>query len=307
MAPLPEQTPDLAALDLLLSVAELGSLGPAADQHQISQPSASTRIARLERQIGRPLLIRGARGSQLTPTGEAVVAWARPVVQAAQVLADGIATLRHDQQARLRVAASLTIAEYLMPQWMVLLRRSHPDLETAVEVLNSHGVAERVRANTVDIGFIESPTAPPGLHATQIAMDRIALVVAPTYPLAARGCESLPPRDVLEHPVLLREPGSGTRDTFLTALDAAGSDPPAHPVELGSTAIIIATALAGGGIGVVSARAVAPQLGHHTLVELTVTGIDLRRPLHAIWAGSQPMPLAAELLALARTTSNQAA
>lgn len=302
MPPLPKCTPDLAVLELLVLVAELGSLGRAAEQHQISQPSASVRIARLERQVGRPLLIRGFRGSQLTPTGEAVVAWARPVLDAARVLGDGIASLRRDQTARLRVAASLTIAEYLMPGWMLLLRRTHPDLQTAVEVLNSHGVADHVRANTVDIGFIESPTAPAGLHAAQVGTDRISLVVAPGYPLAARSHKALPPRDVLEHPLLLREPGSGTRDTFLTALGINGDGPtmPAHTVELGSTAIIVATALAGGGIGVVSARAVATEVAHHRLVELALTGINLQRPLHAIWAGDQPTPLAAELITFAR-------
>ena len=302
MPPLPSQTPDLATLDLLLSVAELGSVGQAAAAHLITQPSASARLARLERQVGTALLVRGARGSRLTPTGEAVVAWARPVLDAAALLGNGIATLRADRAARLRVAASLTIAEYLMPGWILRLRRAHPDLETAVEVVNSHGVAEHVRAGTVDLGFVESPVPPPELRAVQIGSDRVTLVVAASYPLAARSRRTLQPRDVLEHPLLLREPGSGTRDTFLLALGlgTAQRSLPAHIVELGSTATIVATALAGGGIGVVSARAVAHELANHSLVELTVAGLDLIRPLHAVWIG-RPSPLAAELIGLART------
>ena len=67
------------------------------------------------------------------------------------------ATLRADRSARLRVAASLTVAEYLMPRWLLLLRRAHPDLETAVEVVNSHAVLDHVRSGAVDVGFVESP------------------------------------------------------------------------------------------------------------------------------------------------------
>jgi DNA-binding transcriptional LysR family regulator len=103
--------------------------------------------------------------------------------------------------------------------------------------------------------------------------------------------------------LLVREPGSGTRDTFLSAL-ATGLhrvDPPAlpHASELGSTTTIIATARAGGGVGVVSARAAAADIAAGTLVELSVSGLALTRDLNAIWAGSKPPALGAELIRVA--------
>jgi DNA-binding transcriptional LysR family regulator len=236
-----------------------------------------------------------------------VLAWARPVLQSAGHLADGIATLRADHSARLRVAASLTVAEYLMPRWLLLLRRNHPDLETAVEVVNSHHVAEHVRAGTVDLGFVETPQPPAGLHATLVGHDRITLVVASTYPLAARASRPLDKRELLDHPLLLREPGSGTRDTFMTAIGITGGDQPAppHTIELGSNATIVATALAGGGIGVVSARAVARELDDGNLVELHVSATNLQRPLHAVWTGRRPNELSAELVALAQSAARR--
>ncbi|HWS37293.1 MAG TPA: LysR family transcriptional regulator, partial [Actinoplanes sp.] len=109
--PLPPWISDLPALDLLISVAETGSVGRAAQAHGITQPSASARLAKLERRLGVPLLVRSRRGSLLTPAGEAVVAWSHGVIDAAQTLADGVRTLRADRQARLRVSASLTVAE----------------------------------------------------------------------------------------------------------------------------------------------------------------------------------------------------
>ena len=216
--PLPAWTPDLPALDLLLSVAELGSVGRAAEAHKISQPSASARLARLERRLGVSLLVRTSRGSSLTPAGEAVAAWARGVVDAAQALTDGVWTLRAGRRARLRVAASLTIAEYLMPRWLLVLRRSHPGLDIAVTVANSDTVCARVRTGRADIGFIEAPTVPPDLTNNIVGHDRLALVVAHDYPLASRAATGIAPRDLLDQPILLRERGSGTRDTFLHAL-----------------------------------------------------------------------------------------
>lgn len=298
--PLPAWTPDLPALDLLLSVAELGSIGAAATVHGISQPSASARLARLERQVGTALLVRSPRGSALTVEGEAVAAWARSVIQATVSLTDGVVGLRADRAARLRVAASLTVAEYLLPSWLLLLRRRHPGLDVAVSVANSSGVAEQVRTGQAVVGFVESPEAPAGLSATEVGRDRIAFVVAAGYPLAARAARRLRVADLLDQPLLLREPGSGTRETFLHAL---GHPELPHATELGSTAMIVATALAGGGVAVISSRAVAQELATGRLVEVHLDASPLERPLRAVWAGRQPNPLARELILLASSSA----
>jgi DNA-binding transcriptional LysR family regulator len=304
--PLPTWTPDLASLDLLLSVAELGSIGQAAEAHRLSQPSVSARLRQLERQLGIAVLTRTPRGSTLTPAGEAVVAWARPVVEAARSLTDAATALRAGRGARLRVAASLTVAEYLLPRWLLILRHQHAALEIAVSVANSAEVADRVRAGTADLGFVEAPSAPKGLRHKVIGRDRLALVVAASHPLAGRAAR-LDPSTLRQQALLLREPGSGTRDTFLHALARLlGPDEASRPtpvIELGSTTTIIAAALAGGGIGVVSARAVEAELADGRLVELRAAELDLERPLRAVWLGTTPGERAGDLIAIARRAS----
>jgi DNA-binding transcriptional LysR family regulator len=299
-APLPSWTPELATLDLLLSVAELGSVGKAAAAHGISQPSASARLARLERRLGVPVLQRTTRGSTLTPAGEAVVAWARGVVDAAHTLTDGVHTLRADRTARLRVAASLTVAEYLLPPWLLVLRRRNPGLDVGATVANSRDVCAAVHAGRADLGFVETPDVPVGLSARRVGTDRLAIVVAADYPLA-RGRGQLRARDLPNLPLLLREPGSGTRDTFLDAVRAALGELPElpHATELGSTATILATARAGGGVAVLSARAAAADIAAGVLVELDVPGLTMLRPLHAVWLGERPSELASQLIDLA--------
>jgi DNA-binding transcriptional LysR family regulator len=76
-----------------------------------------------------------------------------------------------------------------------------------------------------------------------------------------------------------------------------------HASELGSTTTILATARAGGGIGVLSARAAAPDLAAGTLVEIPAADLDLNRPLHAIWLGRRPTGWVHELVLLARAGS----
>lgn len=291
-------TPDLVSLDLLLSVVELGSVGKAAAAHGISTPSASARLTRLERQLAVPVLVRGARGTTLTPAGEAIVAWAAKVVEAAQVMTDGVQTLRANQGARLRIAASLTIAEYVLPRWLLTFRRTHPDIEMVASVANSRAVCEEVRSGAVDLGFIESPQPPEGLTAHAVGTDRLALVASPEF-ISDLGGTEIEPEKLLELPILLREAGSGTRDTFLLALSQRLGREPALPlaVALGTTTTILATARAGGGVGVVSHRAVASELSSGGLQELEVEGLRPERLLRAVWVGRQPAPLAAEFIA----------
>jgi len=184
--PLPPWFPDLTTLDLVLTVAEVGSVSAAAAVHGISQPSASARLHHLERRVGVPLLARSPRGTTLTPAGEAFASWATPVVTAAETLAGGVATLRGEGSARLQLAASLTVAEHLLPRWLPELRRKQLGTDIAVRVTNSHEVCVLVLQGNAELGFVEMPSVPPTLHSTQVGSDELALVVhRPTPPPVA--------------------------------------------------------------------------------------------------------------------------
>src|ERR1700741_4378299 len=124
--PLPPRVSDLTGFDLLLSVARVGSLGRAAAEHGISQPAASARMRQLEGQLGLALIERSPRGSTLTRAGALVADWAQAAVHAAAALDAGVSALRRERDSRLRIAASLTIAEYLLPGWLTALRATDP-------------------------------------------------------------------------------------------------------------------------------------------------------------------------------------
>ncbi|MEV6066918.1 LysR family transcriptional regulator [Nocardia sp. NPDC052001] len=296
---LPPGTPDLEVLDLLVSVAELGSLGAAARRHGISQPAASMRITALERRANLRLLDRGRTGSMLTDAGHAVVELARPVLAAALSLNDGIAALHSAGRPGLRVVASTTIADHRIPHWLTALRKIRPELAVVLDVANSRQVAAAVGAREADLGFVEGPHAPPGLGSRVLAADELVVIVAPTHPWASRR-RALTSRELADTPLLWRERGSGTRDTVWETLEMHGT--PAPPAaELGSAAAILTTARNGDAPAVVSRLIVAHELRAGTLCEVRLTDSTvLTRKFRAIWhRRTPPNGPAADLVELA--------
>jgi molybdate transport repressor ModE-like protein len=290
--------PDLEALELLVAVAETGSLGQAAARQGISQPSASARVRTLERRLGVRLLLRSPSGSRLTSAGLVVTERARAVLDQAYALVEGAAALRARSSGRLRVTASLTIAEHLVPGWLVTLREVDPGVHVELNVANSTHVIERLRAGEADIGFIESRGAPRDLHSRAVARDRLVVVVAPGHPWA-RKRRPLRPVELATTPLLLREAGSGTRETLETVLSAYGGV--AEPaLELGGTAPLRAAAISGTAPAVLSALAVADEIAAGHLVEVPAD-LTLTRVLRAVWPRGQELPEAAvHLLRVAR-------
>ncbi|RFU86414.1 LysR family transcriptional regulator [Streptomyces triticagri] len=294
-----DRVPDLAGLQLLLAVARLGSLGGAARELGISQPAASGRIRSMERRLGLALVDRSPRGSRLTDSGALVTDWARRIVEAAEAFDAGAEALRGRRDSRLRVAASLTVAEYLLPGWLIALRRGRPDTAVSLQAGNSTMVAERLLAHEADLGFVEGPAVPPGLGAAVVAQDRLVVVVGAGHPWAKRR-RPVPAAELATTGLILREEGSGTRQVLDAALAPHGGLAPPL-LELASTTAVKAAVVSGAGPSVLSELAVGEELAAHRLVKVPVEGVRLRRDLRAVWpTGHRPTGPARDLLSLTR-------
>ncbi|MFE0106851.1 LysR family transcriptional regulator [Streptomyces sp. NPDC059009] len=293
---LSHRVPDLGALELLLAVARLGSLGRAARELGITQPAASSRVRSMERQLGVALVERSPRGSRLTDAGALVTDWARRVVEAAEAFDAGAQALRDRRDSRLRVAASMTIAEYLLPGWLIALRAQRPDTAVSLLAGNSAVVAERVLGGEADLGFVEGLTLPSGLDSAVIGHDRLIVVTAPDHTWARRR-KPLGAGELADAPLILREQGSGTRQVLDAALGGL-----ARPLmELSSTTAVKAAAVSGAGPAVLSELAVGEELSARRLVEVPLDGVRLGRALRAVWpTGQRPVGPARDLLGLTR-------
>ncbi len=296
--PLAYRVPDLGAMELLLAVARLGSLGRAARELGISQPAASGRLRALETRLGVALVRRSPGGSRLTDEGALVSEWARRVLEAAEAFDAGARALRGRRDSRLRVAASMTVAEYLLPDWLIALHTRRPGTAVSLAAGNSVTVARLVTEGEADLGFVEGLDVPPGLGSAVIARDRLLVVTAPGHPWARRR-RPLPPAELAAAALILREAGSGTRQVLDAALAPYGG-PAAPLLELASTTAVKAATVGGAGPAVLSELAVAEEVAAGRLAVIPLApGLPLTRALRAVWPGGpRPGGPARDLLAL---------
>ena len=284
--PLSPHVPELGALQLFLDVVATGSIGAAGRRHGVSQQAASARLRSLERQVGVAVLDRRARGTGLTDAGTAFAAWAARVVEAATDLDAGLTALRHRGSARLRLAASMTVAEHLVPGWLAALRAHGGVEQITLTATNSAAVADLVRAGAVDVGLVEGPDPLADLSQVVVGTDDLVLVVAPDHPWARRR-RPVAAALLARTPLVTREVGSGTR----TALEQALGPPGPTPVlELSTATAVRESVRAGLGPAVLPRLAVAGDLRDGRLVAIGVTGVDLRRRLRAVWVGPTDRP-----------------
>ena len=258
--------PDLEALRVLALVAKESSMSAASAQLGVSQQAISLRIRNLEKDLRMRLLVRSARGSQLTPAGELVVGWGTTLLTAADEFSDAVNSLRTDRGKMMRIAASLTIAEHLLPDWIARWRISHGNDGPAVQLTaaNSSTVVEAIREGTADLGLVETPVVPADLRSVTVAYDTIEVVVQHGHRWAKTRRVSV--RELAGTGLVLRETGSGTRRALENAL------------------------------------AVSEDARAGRLVRVRINNLQITRPLTAIWAGTAPPPHVRDFLdVIART------
>jgi len=298
--PLSSRMPELASFDIFLAIAETGSLGGAARELGLTQQAVSRRLASMEAQAGVTLAVRTTRGSQLTPTGVVVAEWAARLLEVAHDIDAGLGSLRKEGRQRIRVVASQTIAEQLMPHWLLSLqaadtRHGSTAPQVVLTATNSEHAIASVRDGTADLGFVENPGPPKGLGSCVIGHDELVVVVPPGHKWARRS-RVVSARELAQTPLVTREPRSGIRDSLTVALrQVLGDDMQQAPpvLELSSAAAMRAAVLAGAGPAAMSKLAVADDLAVARLRAITILELDLRRQLRAIWVGPRTPPAGA--------------
>ncbi|MGC9664926.1 LysR family transcriptional regulator [Planosporangium sp. 12N6] len=299
MAPPRMSSSDVTALRLLVDTVDTGSVSAAARAARVAQPSASEALHRLERRLGLALLVRTPQGSRPTAAAQRLVVLARQALTALDAVAAEAAALAAAERHEVRVAASYTIAEYLLP---ARLPRAG-DLTVALSVVNSEEAVARVRAHEADVGFVEGPLDATGLRVRRVGHDELVVIVAPSHPWAGLPT-ALPAATLAGTPLLLREPASGTRRTYERAVATAGLAPAPPLGVLSSTEALKAAVRAGVGATVLSRLTVAADLAAGHLVEVPVAGLDLRRDLRAIWLPGRLGPLASAFVRAVGATAS---
>ena len=261
-------------LTYFLAVTRGGSVTAAADELVVTQPSVSSAIASLGRELGCELFERAGRGIRLTQAGHAFAPYAADVIG---LLHDGRQAAREAAalaSRRLQIAAVTTAAESFVPPLMRMFSEQHPDVELTLDVGNRQDILDRVCAHTVDVAISGKPPADERLLAEPLTDNEIVCITAPEDPAVASG--PIAASDLADRVWLLRETGSGTRALNEQFLQARGLSP--GTLTLGSNGAIKQGARVGLGVSLLSRAAVETELAAGRLGEIELTDGPATRP-----------------------------
>jgi DNA-binding transcriptional LysR family regulator len=254
----------LTQLTAFLAVIRGGSVTAAADELVVTQPSVSSALAALGRELGCDLFERAGRGIRLTDGGVAFAPYAEDVIgllEAGRRAASEAAGLA---ARRLHIAAVTTAAESFVPPLMRAFSEQHPEIELTLAVGNRQDVLERVLGHAVDVAISGQPPADSRLFAERLIDNEIACITAPDDPATATGPQEA--LDLAGRAWLLREPGSGTRTLNEQFLAERELEP--ATLTLGSNGAIKQAARAGLGVSLLSRAAVEGELASGRLGEI---------------------------------------
>ncbi len=283
---------DLASVRLFLAVVELGSVSKAAARHGLSQPSATARLHKLERQLGVELLDRSPTGSQATPAGVRLAPACSEMLTSAATLVDRAEHLR-DDHLHLPIATTRHVIDHFLADWITAAELG--DVRIAVTEADTLRVAQAVRAGEVVLGFTDGPRPPVGLRSEIAASERLLPVVGRTHRWFDRR-RPLDASELASSTLVLQRPGSGTRDVVDAALAEHELGAVGDLVEVPSATAARLAALNGDGVAFLPACRVERDLDVGQLAVVPVRGTVIDQPVRVVWRGAQPSLRAARRL-----------
>jgi DNA-binding transcriptional LysR family regulator len=270
---------NLNHLAIFHAVALAGGVSAGANRLHISQSAVSKQLSDFEQHLGTTLFERLPRGVRLTEAGKLLLGYANRIFSLEKEAAQALGDLHALRRGRVALGASRTIGGYLLPSVLAQFNRLHPEIELTLEVANTHAIQNMLIEGVIDVGFTEGLARAEPLNFSVFTEDQLVLIAAPADPLAHQLPLSL--QAIAELPLLMREPGSGTRAVAEQALAAHGIVPRVV-MTLASTEAIKRTVAAGMGYAFVSELAIDTELNAGLLKILPVSDLALRRPLHQL-------------------------
>jgi DNA-binding transcriptional LysR family regulator len=257
------------------TVAELGTITRAARRLNLSTSAVSQQITQIEQHYGCKLFLRTGHGVTLTESGEVLY---RYIVSLLNTVAESKRQLDQINQGTspaVSIGASFTVAEYLLPKILPHYGQQTP-IRVSLTMANSQAIMDQVVHGEIAVGLIEATLSHPDVIIRPFWTDRLVIVVHRDHRFKDRSVVDL--EDFLSEPILLREPGSGTRMVLESSLSAIGLGLESLNVRmiLGTTQAIKAMVAAGVGISAMSPLVLShEERSRFHLV--TVQGLDLYR------------------------------
>lgn len=284
---------NLHHLRLFAAVVDNGGFSKAARALNLSQPAISKSLNELEKQLHVSLLDRSGRSIVLTEAGKTLYARAGELFGVERVAERELRELRGLKRGSLRVAASTTIATYILPPYLGRFRMRHPNVRIRAANANTRTVLRLLLEFRVDVALVEGPVSHSRVQVIPWREDELVVIAHPEHPLHRRG--RVTPIDLADEPFLVRERGSGTREVSERAL-ALHDVRLANTMRVGGTEAIKQAVAAGIGLAIVSRAAARDQLALQRIAVLDVEGLVIHRTLTQLKLHDRPTSGAAREL-----------
>lgn len=287
--------PLLPYLGTFSKVAELNSFTAAAKELGLTQAAVSQRIHSLEHALDVSLFDRhGGRaalneaGRQLHPFAQRIMALHRDAISEVTGRSATIA-------GELILAASSIPGEHLLPAMLSEFRRSYPEIRVRVAVTDSSAVIRDIEAGEAHLGLVGGKIDNPHLQFEGFATDEMVVIVPPNH--AWNRWQRISLKRLAKEPLILREPGSGSRWCLEQALAQHDSSISQLQVtlELGSNEAIKEAVLQGLGTSVISIYAVEKELRSKQLHAVRITDVALKREFFVVRDTRRPLPAPASV------------
>lgn len=268
----------LRQIAVFVAVARQQSVSRAAVALSLSQSATSTALGEFERCYATQLFDRVGKTLRLNELGQSLLPQAVELIERAQAIEtalEGRAGFGH-----LRIGATLTIGNYLATLIVADFLQRHPESSASLQVHNTATIIDQVAGYDLDLGLIEGHCHHPELVVEPWIEDELVVFCAPSHPLAAKGAATL--AELSAEYWIVREPGSGTRQTLDRALGQHQSALKVR-LELEHTEAIKRAVEFGLGIGCISRLALREAFRRGSLVAIATPQLDLLRQFQFLW------------------------
>lgn len=287
-------------LRVFITAAKTLNFTKCAEQLFISQPAVSKHIGELESRYKVQLFERSGSRLALTEAG-------RVMLEHAERIADGYRRLQYEMDlftdrlgGELKVGASTTIAQYVLPQVLARFTARFPEVKVSLASGNSEQVEAALARHDTDLGLVESSARHPGFHYEPFIPDELVLI-ASTKGRYGR-CDQVTLAELQTVPLVLRESGSGTLEVISKYLAAADVRLASLRVvmQLGSTESIKSFVRNSDAMAIVSVASIVDELRSGELRIIDIEGCTIRREFSFCWPEGRSDALAARFVEFAR-------
>lgn len=262
----------LRQMRIFVAVGEQENLAAAGRTLGLSAATLSDALRDVEAMLGKAMFDRPGRRLRLSPAGKALLPDAKKILRDMDAMMQ-----RHGRLPILRIGASVTVGNYILPPMLSDFSIRHPDIEIVVQIRNTDDIVRLLLEHEIEAAIIEGRVAHPDLTVLVWRHDPLVIIAAPDHPLAEMNDIAA----LADAHWILREHGSGTRQSF-DAAAAEWSSPPRVLLTVGGNELLKTAVIRGVGLGCISKSAVLSEIQRGELVLVPIQNTLIERTLRIV-------------------------